>query len=111
MKTTNAISQYGGSQNLVKQVVAELRSHGVDWNQIYLILGGILVAELVYILVLKAIQTALLCAQYMFAPFFLVFFALPDTESVATGFVRSFVEVSLWTFVWVGMLKVFTVPD
>jgi hypothetical protein len=32
---TNAISQYGGSQNLVKQVVAELRSHGVDWNQIY----------------------------------------------------------------------------
>ncbi len=76
---------------------------------IYLILGGILVAELVYILVLKAIQTALLCAQYMFAPFFLVFFALPDTESVATGFVRSFVEVSLWTFVWVGMLKIMVI--
>lgn len=76
---------------------------------IYLILGGILVAELVYILVLKAIQTALLCAQYMFAPLFLVFFALPDTENVATGFVRSFVEVSLWTFVWVGMLKIMVI--
>jgi len=76
---------------------------------IYLIVGGILVAELIYILVLKAIQTALLCAQYMFAPIFLVFFALPDTENVTSGFVRSFVEVSLWTFVWVGMLKILVV--
>lgn len=76
---------------------------------VYLIVGGILIAELIYILILKAIQTALLCAQYMFAPFFLVWFALPDTENVATGFVRSFVEVSLWTFVWVGMLRIFSI--
>jgi len=76
---------------------------------IYLILGGILIAELVYILVLKAIQTALLTAQYMFAPIFLVFFATPDTENVTSGFVRSFVEVSLWTFVWVGLLKIFVI--
>lgn len=76
---------------------------------IYLVLGGILIAELIYILVLKAIQTALLTAQYMFAPIFLVFFATPDTENVTAGFVRSFVEVSLWTFVWVGLLKIMTI--
>jgi hypothetical protein len=76
---------------------------------IYLILGGVLIAQLVYILVLKAIQTALLTAQYMFAPIFLVFFAVPDTENVTSGFVRSFVEVSLWTFVWVGLLKIMVI--
>ncbi|MBX9694258.1 MAG: hypothetical protein K2Z81_17875, partial [Cyanobacteria bacterium] len=76
---------------------------------IYLFLGGILIAELVYILVLKAIQTALLTAQYMFAPIFLVFFATPDTENVTAGFVKSFIEVSLWTFVWVGLLKLFVI--
>ncbi len=76
---------------------------------IYLILGGILIAELIYILVLKAIQTALLTAQYMFAPIFIVFFATPDTENVTSGFVKSFVEVSLWTFVWVGLLKIFVI--
>lgn len=76
---------------------------------IYLILGGILIAQLIYILVLKAIQTALLTAQYMFGPVFLVFFATPDTENVATGYVRSFVEVSLWTFVWVGLLKIMVI--
>jgi hypothetical protein len=76
---------------------------------IFLILGGILIAELIYILVLKAIQTALLTAQYMFAPIFLVFYATPSTESVATGFVRAFVETSLWTFVWVGLLKIMVI--
>lgn len=76
---------------------------------IYLVLGGILIAELIYILVLKAIQTALLCAQYMFAPIFIVFFATPDTENITAGFVRSFVEVSLWTFVWVGLLKIMVI--
>ena len=76
---------------------------------VYLVLGGILIAELIYILVLKSIQTALLCAQYMFAPLFIVFFATPDTENVCSGFVKSFVEVSLWTFVWVGMLKIMVI--
>ena len=76
---------------------------------VFLILGGILIAELVYILVLKAIQTALLTAQYMFAPIFLVFFATPDTENVASGFVKAWVETSLWTFVWVGLLKVLVI--
>jgi hypothetical protein len=76
---------------------------------VYLVLGGILIAELIYILVLKSIQTALLCAQYMFAPLFLVFMATPDTEQVCSGFVKSFIEVSLWTFVWVGMLKIMVI--
>ncbi len=76
---------------------------------IYLVLGGVLIAELVYILVLKAIQTALLTAQYMFAPIFIVFFATPDTENVCSGFMKSFIEVSLWTFVWVGLLKILVI--
>jgi hypothetical protein len=76
---------------------------------VFLVLGGILIAELVYILVLKAIQTALLTAQYMFAPIFLVFFATPDTENVASGFIKAWVETSLWTFVWVGLLKILVI--
>lgn len=76
---------------------------------IFTLLGTILIVEMVYILVLKAIQTALLTAQYMFAPIFLVFFATPVTEDIGTGFVRSFVEVSLWTFIWVGLLKVMVI--
>ncbi|MBY0549891.1 MAG: hypothetical protein K2W95_21640 [Candidatus Obscuribacterales bacterium] len=76
---------------------------------VFTILGGVLIAELIYILVLKAIQTALLVAQYMFAPVFLVFFATPDTEQIAAGYVKAFVETSLWTFVWVGLLKVMVI--
>lgn len=76
---------------------------------VFTILGGVLIAELVYLLVLKAIQTALLVAQYMFAPIFLVFFATPDTENIASGYVKAFVETSLWTFVWVGLLKVMVI--
>ncbi|MBI4533775.1 MAG: hypothetical protein HY711_07485, partial [Candidatus Melainabacteria bacterium] len=76
---------------------------------IFLVLGGILIAELIYLLVLKAIQTALLTAQYMFFPIFIVFFATPDTENVTSGYVKSFVEVSLWTFVWVGLLKIMVI--
>jgi hypothetical protein len=97
----------GGAGGLVMGTVGDIV--GFAGLIIYLILGGILIAELVYIIVLKAIQTALLTAQYMFAPIFLVFFATPDTENVATGFVRSFVEVSLWTFVWVGLLKIMVI--
>lgn len=76
---------------------------------VFTILGGIIIAELVYLIILKAIQTALLTAQYMFAPIFLVFFATPDTESYATGYVQAFVETSLWTFVWVGLFKILVI--
>lgn len=76
---------------------------------VFTILGGVLITELVYLLVLKAVQTALLVAQYMFAPIFLVFFATPDTENIATGYVRAFIETSLWTFVWVGLLRIMVI--
>lgn len=82
---------------------------GYAGTLIFTILGGILIAQLIYILILKAIQTALLIAQYVFAPVFLVMFATPDTESYATGYVRAFVETSLWTFIWVGLLKILTI--
>lgn len=76
---------------------------------IYTIMGIILIAELMYFLILKAIQTALLTAQYMFAPIFLVCFASPDTESYASGYVKAWIETSLWTFVWVGLFKILVV--
>src|SRR5262249_52985749 len=60
---------------------------------------GVAISQCVYLIVLKAVQTGLMIAQYMFAPIFLVFFAVPDTEKVAAGFVKSCIEVSLWTFV------------
>ncbi len=72
---------------------------------IFVLLGGILIGEIIGILVLKAVQLALLAAQYMLAPVFLVFYAMPDTERIATMYVRSFVEVSLWTFVWLALFK------
>lgn len=73
------------------------------------ILGTILIIQLVIMLVAKAIQTALIAAQFIFAPIFLVFFAIPDTEAVASGFVKACIEVSLWTFAWVGLLKLMTI--
>jgi len=76
---------------------------------IFLLFAGVLIAELVYLLILKATQTALLTAQYMFAPIFLVCFAVPDTERIGSGYVQAFIEVSLWTFVWVGMLKIMVI--
>jgi len=76
---------------------------------LFLLLSGTIILQLTYILVLKATQTALLTAQYMFAPIFLVCFAVPDTERAATGYVQAFVEVSIWTFVWVGLLKIMVI--
>jgi hypothetical protein len=76
---------------------------------IFLILTAVLIIQLIVILVMKALQTVLLAAQFMFAPVFLIFFATPDTESVASSFIKSCVEVSLWTFVWVGLLKLMVI--
>lgn len=76
---------------------------------IFLIFGGILIAQLVYLVTLKSIQTILLTAQYMFAPIFIVMFATPDTEDSCAGFIKSFVEVSLWSFVWVGFLRLLVI--
>jgi len=76
---------------------------------IFMVFGAILIAQLVYLVTLKSIQTILLTAQYMFAPIFIVMFATPDTESSCAGFIKSFVEVSLWSFVWVGFLRLLVV--
>ena len=61
--------------------------------------------QLVHLIVLKAIQTAIMLAQYMFAPMFLIFMATPDTEKIAIGFIKSCLEVSLWTFAWAGLFR------
>jgi hypothetical protein len=76
---------------------------------LFLIPGTIIILELVAIIVLKSIQTCVLIAQYMFAPVFLVFFASPDTEYIPKTFVKSFIEVSMWTFVWVGLLRILVI--
>ncbi len=80
----------------------------VGWL-LFIVLGVIVITEIVYFLVLKAIQEALLAAQFLVGYCFLVCFASPDTEHMATGFVRSFIEVSLWSFVWLILLKVLTI--
>ncbi|RTL41483.1 MAG: hypothetical protein EKK48_14050 [Candidatus Melainabacteria bacterium] len=77
----------------------------VGWL-LFIVFGVVIITEIVYFLVLKAIQEALLAAQFLFGYIFLVCFASPDTEHMATGFVRSFIEVSLWSFVWLVLLKV-----
>lgn len=73
---------------------------------LFMIFGLVFITEVIYFLVLKAIQIALLTAQYVFAPLFLICFISPDTEHVGSAFIRSFIEVSLWSFVWLGLLKV-----
>lgn len=73
---------------------------------LFIVFGVVIITEIVYFLVLKAIQEALLAAQFLVGYIFLVCFASPDTEHMATGFVRSFIEVSLWSFVWLILLKV-----
>src|SRR5262249_50781911 len=70
---------------------------------------GVAISQCVYLIVLKAVQTGLMIAQYMFAPIFLVFFAVPDTEKVAAGFVKSCIEGRLWAFGWAGFLGIVVV--
>lgn len=72
----------------------------------FFLLLSILLIQAVYLLVLKSVQTALMIAQYMFAPIFLVFFASTSTERIATTFIRSCVEISLWSFVWIGFVRI-----
>ena len=76
---------------------------------LYFIFLGVTLYMGVSLLVLKAIQTALMLAQFMFAPLFLAFFATQETERVASTFVRACVEVALWTFVWAGLLRILVI--
>lgn len=72
---------------------------------IFGLLTAIIIGQLLVILMLKAVQTAILIAQYMFAPLFIVFFAVPDTEQFTVKYMYSFVIVSLWTFVWLALFR------
>ncbi len=76
---------------------------------IFTFLGGIIVVELISLIILKGIQTILLLAQYMFAPLFIVMFAAPDTEMYTTKFMYGFVAVNLWSFFWIGCLRILVI--
>jgi hypothetical protein len=76
---------------------------------VFIILATIVVFELLYVIILKTIQIILLFAQFMFAPMFLLFFVHPETENIAIGYMRAVVEVSLWSFVWVGLLRLLSI--
>jgi hypothetical protein len=68
-----------------------------------------IIIQVVHLVVLKAVQVALLLAQFVFAPFFLVFMMIPDTEQIAVNYIRSFVETSLWGFTWIVMLRILAI--
>jgi hypothetical protein len=72
---------------------------------IFGLLSAIIIGQLLVILMLKAVQTAILIAQYMFAPLFIVFFAVPDTEQFTVKYMYAFCMVSLWTFVWLALFR------
>ena len=76
---------------------------------VWTLLGGIVITELVCLIAMKAIQQILLIAQYMFAPIFIVFFAAPDTESFTVKYMYGFVIVNLWSFFWVGALRILVI--
>lgn len=82
---------------------------GAIGGLIYFLFLGVTIYETVYLIVLKAVQTVLMLAQFMFAPIFLMFFALPDTERIASTFIKSCIEVSLWTFFWAGFLRLLVI--
>lgn len=82
---------------------------GAIGGLIYFLFLGVTIYETVYLIVLKAVQTILMLAQFMFAPIFLMFFALPDTERIASTFIKSCIEVSLWTFFWAGFLRLLVI--
>lgn len=72
---------------------------------IFGLLTAIIIGQLLVILCLKAVQTAILIAQYMFAPLFIVFFAVPDTEQYTVKYMYGFCMVSLWTFCWLALFR------
>jgi len=76
---------------------------------IFGLLTAIIIGQLLVILMLKAVQTALLIAQYMFAPLFIVFFAVPDTEQFTVKYMYGFAVVSLWTFVWLALFRLLVI--
>jgi hypothetical protein len=90
-----------GPAGLIIGAAAELVAQFV-----FFISLSIVIFEAIHLLVLKAIQTILILAQFVFAPIFLVFMATTTTEKTAYTFIRASVEVSLWTFVWAGFFRI-----
>lgn len=78
---------------------------GVAGTLFYFVFLFILLTQCIYFIVLRAVAIACMLAQFMFAPLFLVFLAHPASEKHAYTFMRSCIEVSLWTFAWVGILR------
>ncbi len=70
-----------------------------------LLLLSALLVGLVSFLILKITQLVTIIAAFVFGPFFLTFLVSPDTEGYTSNFVTSFLEVSLWTFIWAGFLR------
>jgi hypothetical protein len=120
MAGTFKASLYAGASKVITQLIpaANLSTLGmaslgsflsvIAWLALC-ILAIILIYQLIYLITLKAIQMALLVAQYVFAPVFIIFFAIPSTEKIATGYIRTFVETSMWTFIWIGLLRILVV--
>ncbi len=94
-----AISMIGGAPEIIAVIM------GI----ILFLLALIIIYQLTYVIILKAIQTALMTAQYVFAPIFLVLLTNPVTDNIATNYIRTFVEVSLWNFIWIGLLKILVI--
>ncbi len=70
-------------------------------------IGLAIIGSIVVFFTMKVIQLIIIIAAFVFAPFFLCLLVSPDTDSVVSGFIRSFVESSLWTFVWTIFLMLF----
>jgi hypothetical protein len=72
-------------------------------------LCGVLILELACLLRLKGIEIAIVTAQYVLAPVFLVLLMTRETEQKGINYAKSLIETSLWTITWAGLLKVLTV--
>jgi len=83
----------------------------VTFLQIILVLaiGVAMLVALVGFFAMRVVQLVLIVAAYPFAPFFLCLLVSPDTESYASGFIRSFVEATLWTFIWAGFMRLMVI--
>ncbi len=75
---------------------------------VLMILSALLVS-LISFFILKITQIITVIGAFVFGPFFLVFLVSPDTEGYTSNFVKSFLEVILWTFIWSGFLKLLLV--
>jgi hypothetical protein len=72
-------------------------------------IGLAIIGSIVVFFTMKVIQIVIVVAAFVFAPFFLCLLVSPDTDSVVSGFIRSFVETCLWTFVWTIFLMLFII--